>query len=184
MAVRASDTILVVQETCNSFDNTNCAESGANKKTEGRATEEETSMSATNDVKASTEADCQNKERNSNKPSQKVDDQGRKGNLWILRIAKLAAISFVVLCAIIGATLNKVTLVSITGRMYNVTNHNNSSIKNHRLGSIYFIELVIIMAIPDVVSFFRCLIWGVIGKTAETHPWPSWKSIVMVSVQL
>ena len=182
MAVRASDTILVVQETCNSFDNTNCAESGANKKTEGRATEEEKpSMSATNDVKASTEADCQNKERNSNKPSQKVDDQGRKGNLWILRIAKLAAISFVVLCAIIGATLNKVTLVSITGIVYNVTNH---SIKNHRLGSIYFIELVVIMAIPDVVSFFRCLIWGVIGKTAETHPWPSWKSIVMVSVQL
>ena len=183
--MRASDPILIVQaDSCNSFDNTNCTESGVKNKTEGRAEEEEISTSATNDVKASTEASCQTNERNSNSPSQKFDGQGHKGNLWILRIVKLVAISFVVLCAIIGATLNKVTLVSITGRMYNLSNSTNLSLNEKRHGLIYFIELVIIMAIPDIVGFFRCLIWGVIGKTAETHPWPSWKSIVMVSVQL
>ena len=180
--MHASDPILILQaDGRNRFDNTNCAESGVNKKTKGRAEEEETSTSATDDVKVSTEGSFQKNERNS---SQKVDGQGHKGNLWILRIVKLAAISFVVLCTIIGATLNKVTLVSITGRMYNLSNSTNLSLNEKRHGLIYFIELVIIMAIPDIVGFFRCLIWGVIGKTAETHPWPSWKSIVMVSVQL
>ena len=117
-----------------------------------------------------------------------VHNSKRNRQLWILRIAKFAAVSFVVLCATIGTTVNKVTLVSITGRMhslsrnfYNCNNASELSMEDKgQIGSICFFELVAIMIIPNFVSFVRCLIWGVAGKTTDTFPWPTWKSILLV----
>jgi len=119
-----------------------------------------------------------------------ADNSERNGQLWILRIAKFAAVSFVVLCATIGTTVNKVTLVSITGRMHdlssNFCDYNKASELSmedqSQMGSICFFQLVAIMIIPDFVSFLRCLIWGVAGKTTDTFPWPTWKSILLVRV--
>jgi len=129
------------------------------------------------------------------KDGEKSDDKKRddsKGNrqLWILRIAKFVAISFVVLCAMIGTSVNKVTLASITGKMHklsNCTNTTNSTLSSEdktRIGSICYIELVVIMIIPDFVSFLRCLLWGVVGKNTDTYPWPTWKDILLVRLAI
>ena len=109
-------------------------------------------------------------------------DSKRNGEMWILRITKYTAISLVVFCALIGTIVNKVTLVSITGRMHNLYNSTGTSLQKEKNGSKLYIELVMIMVIPDFVSFFRCLIWGVIGKTTETFPWPTWKSVLLVRI--
>ena len=108
-----------------------------------------------------------------------VNTEG-KAQLWFLRIAKYTAIAFVVVCAWLGIIINKVTLVSITGRMYSLSNSTESGVADEKTGSMLYVQLVAIMIIPEFVSFFRCLIWGVIGKTTKTFPWPNWKLILLV----
>ena len=96
------------------------------------------------------------------------------------RNIKRIALVVIGICVCIGAVLSKVTLVSITGRMFNLVSSRDGH-KHTLPQSVLFVQLTLILVIPEVFSFTRCLIWGVIGKTTESFPWPSRSAIIRVS---
>ena len=92
----------------------------------------------------------------------------------ILRVIKWIALLLIALCICAGAVLSKVSLVSITGRMFNLTSrydgHEDAYGRLSR--SQLFIQLTLALVLPEVISFVTCLVQGVIGKTDMTFPWP------------
>ena len=105
----------------------------------------------------------------------------------LLLVIKWITLCFVACCALVGTVMSKVTLSSIAGRMYSLTNVSSNAtvgVVDQKTGSKLFIQLVVLMVFPEVVSFFRCLIWGVIGKTTDRFPWPSRTAIAWVSVRI
>ena len=52
----------------------------------------------------------------------------------------------------------------------------------NRNKSATFFQLVIILVIPEILSLGHCLLWGFIGKSSKTYPWPSWRSMGLVSL--
>ena len=99
-----------------------------------------------------------------------------------LHIIKWTALIIIALCVCVGAVLSKVTLVSITGRMFTLISSSDGHMDTVPDQSVLFIQLTLILIIPEVVSFFRCLIWGVIGKTTEHFPWPNRSAFIGVSL--
>ena len=124
---------------------------------------------------------------------------------FYLRIIKRIALIFIAIFICVGAVLSKVTLVSITARMYNLSSEFSEEARMYNLSSEFseeakmynlssgfseeetllrsalFIQLIFLLVIPEAVSFIRCLIWGVIGKTTESFPWPSRIAFILVS---
>ena len=96
-----------------------------------------------------------------------------------LRIIKWTALFLIGACVLVGTVLSKVSLVSITGRMFNLTRFPDEHVLPR---SVLFIQLMFFLVIPEVVSFIRCLVWGVIGKTTESFPWPTLSAFVLVSL--
>ena len=104
-----------------------------------------------------------------------------------LRSIKWIALTLIALCVCAGAVLSKVSLISITGRMFNLTSqydlgagHEDADGRLSR--SKLFAQLTIALVLPEVISFVTCLVKGVIGKTDNTYPWPRprW-ALVLVS---
>lgn len=95
-----------------------------------------------------------------------------------LRIIKWIALVFIGLCICTGAVLSKVTLVSITGRMFYLTRDRDG---NTLPRSILFIQLTLMLIIPEAVSFVTCLVRGVVGKTTNSFPWPNTQALILVS---
>ena len=101
---------------------------------------------------------------------------------FYLRNIKRIALALIASCICVGAVMSKVSLVSITDRMnprFNLTSYADEYSPPHR--SVLLIQLILLLVIPEVVSFVRCLVWGVIGKTTQSFPWPSRKAFIWVS---
>ena len=101
---------------------------------------------------------------------------------FYLRIIKRIALALIASCICIGAVISKVSLVSITDRMnprFNFSTFPDEYSIPHR--SALFIQLTLLLVIPEVVSVIRCLVWGVIGKTTKSFPWPSQSAFIWVS---
>lgn len=96
-----------------------------------------------------------------------------------LHIIKWIAMVFIALCVLSGTVFSKISLVSITGRMFNLTRSPDGP--NTQTASVLFTQLTLMLIIPEVVSFIRCLVWGVIGKTTSSFPWPSRSALFLVS---
>lgn len=98
----------------------------------------------------------------------------------ILRIIKWIALGLIALCVCAGTVLSKVTLVSITGRMFRLSRDSHlEDLTTPR--SVLFIQLTFVLVIPEVISFVSCLVRGVIGKTTKSFPWPSRRALFLVS---
>jgi len=98
-----------------------------------------------------------------------------------LLIIKWTALCIVALCLWTTTVMNKVSLVSITGRMFYISKH-IQKVKDDTISrSILFIQLVFLLIIPEVISFIRCLCWGVIGKSTKKYPWPTRNEMFLVS---
>ena len=117
--------------------------------------------------------------RTDNTPSEESPSKLKASQPFYIYIKRIALL-IIGLCVLVGAILSKITLVSITGRMFSLVSFPDED--NHTLPqSILFAQLTLILVIPEVVSLMRCLIWGVIGKTKERFPWPNRKTILVVS---
>ena len=109
----------------------------------------------------------------------------KASHLQFYRNIKRIALVVIAMCVCVGGVVSKVTLVSITGRMLSLVSlrdgNEDDGNKQTLPQSALFVQLTLILVIPEVVSFVRCLIWGVIGKTAESFPWPSRSALIGVS---
>ena len=88
---------------------------------------------------------------------------------------------------VLGSTVvSKLTLVGLTGRLRNATHSLNATRSNITLEerntavTLYW-YLQFIVLIPNVLTFLRCLVFGVLGKTTITFPWPNRRALVLVS---
>ena len=102
-----------------------------------------------------------------------------------LRAVKVVSLLLIGVFALFGMVFSKITFVSITSRMYTLYMHPNKTQDDHETisgnRSAIFFQIVVILIVPEIVCLGHCLIWGFIGKSSKTFPWPSWKSIVSVS---
>ena len=101
----------------------------------------------------------------------------------VLRVIKVASLLLIGVCALVGMVFSKITFVSITGRMYTLYTASPQDTGNNPKSVIFF-QLVFILVIPEILSLAHCVIWGFIGKTSKSFPWPSWKAMVLVSILL
>ena len=125
------------------------------------------------------------KKRNKKEQKENMVLEKQKHRRRLLLFIKWTTLCFVACCALAGTVVSKITLASITGRMYSLTNVSSNAtvgVLDQKTGSKLFIQLVSLMVFPEVVSFFRCLVWGVIGKTTDRFPWPSKTAIAWVRV--
>ena len=103
------------------------------------------------------------------------EENAQSYSLLIIKVIVLVLIALFV-CA--GAVLSKVSLVSVTGRMFDLSRQPDG---HTRPRSALFIQLTLLLVIPEVVSFVSCLVRGVIGKTTKTFPWPNKWALLWVS---
>ena len=98
----------------------------------------------------------------------------------LLRIIKIVALVLIAACTLVGTVFSKISFVSITSRMYTLYTDNSSANSDK---SQIFVQLVFILVVPEIVCFLHCLVWGVIGKTDRSFPWPSRKAVLLVSAR-
>lgn len=86
----------------------------------------------------------------------------------------------VLLCTV----FSKLTLISLTGQLhnvtYNLTEENSDDSKKEKAITLYW-QLLLVIMIPNIVTFLRCLVFGVLGKTRKSYPWPKAQAAVIVS---
>ncbi len=87
-----------------------------------------------------------------------------------------AAIGLVFLIVILAsAVLSKLTLVTLTDQLRvadGVT----------RVTLYWYLQLILL--VPSFITFIRCLVVGVIGKTTKSFPWPTGKAILYVRLSV
>ena len=96
-------------------------------------------------------------------------------------------IGLVFMVVVLGSSvLSKLTLLSITDRLRSILYHPNATqrtvIKSEDRDTAVTLYwyLQFILLIPNLITFVRCLAFGVIGKTTRTFPWPKGQSIIIV----
>ena len=95
--------------------------------------------------------------------------------------------SIVITCTV----LSKLSLISLVSQ-FNKTIDGINSVNNseaiqlslHDRAAGIFWQLLFIILIPQFVTFFRALLFGVCGKQSRTFPWPTLKATPTVSGQL
>ena len=143
----------------------------------------ETSLVNTETLAVNTEIPAVNSETPAvTKAAAKPQSNMKASKQVYLHTIKWIALIIIALCVCVGAVLSKVTLVSITGRMFTLISSRDGHMNTVPDQSVLFIQLTLILIIPEVVSFFRCLIWGVIGKTTNHFPWPNKSAFIGVSL--
>ena len=105
-----------------------------------------------------------------------------------VRVAVRLLLFLLVLSALVAS---KVSLVTILGRLRSMTNYSlsaESGTSNDVADTdgdiktavgLYW-QLLLILVIPNMITWVRALFNGVIGKSAS-QPWPKYKAILMVS---
>ena len=97
-----------------------------------------------------------------------------------LRIIKVVSLLLIGACALLGMVFSKITFVSIASRIYTLYSHPSAQDDKSRDISKIFFQLVFMLIIPEIVCLNYCLLWGFIGKSSKTKPWPSRKAICLV----
>jgi hypothetical protein len=98
-----------------------------------------------------------------------------------------------IILAFSSSFLSKITLVSLTNSLkYHTWMYQNESIAiseeeqdnwdmQHWDDSVsLYWQLLLIMMVPNGLTFLRCLLFGCLWKTKKTYPWPTWCAVFWV----
>ena len=124
-----------------------------------------------------------------------TSNSSAKGNYVLLGLKIIIGIVFFII-VLVSNVMNKLTLVSLTSSLHHVTwqvqnctktklsdcdkDLNMAETRNSAV-PIYW-QLLLILLVPNCVTFLRCLFLGFLGKTQKSFPWPQGRSIVLVRV--
>ena len=93
-----------------------------------------------------------------------------------------AAIGLVFLIAILAsAVLSKLTLVTLTDQL-RIAKGDSPEARETQVTLYWYIQLILL--IPSFITFVRCFVVGVIGKTTKSFPWPTGKAILYVRLSV
>lgn len=101
----------------------------------------------------------------------------KEWNKKLIKLIRAIAIITLFFAVLTSATLSKVTFVAIAAKMYNAVANGE---RNHAQFSITFTQIVIVLMIPQLITFVRMFI-GVIGKKRSIYPLPSIGALIVVS---
>lgn len=100
--------------------------------------------------------------------------------------AKFASYCFtfiVFLLVLVSASLSKVCFANIAAQL-----NANSSVGNGPDGkkrrSIAFVQLVLVLCVPQAVTIVKTLFLGILGKTTQRFPWPTRRAMLKVCALL
>lgn len=118
-------------------------------------------------------------------PEQSTRPTDTKWSRQILLSIKII-IGVILLVVVLGSSvLSKLTLVSLTDRLRYVTVNSSDiasiSSEAHSAAVTLYWYLQFVLIVPSLITFLRCLVVGVIGKTTKSFPWPTLKMAVVVS---
>ena len=109
-----------------------------------------------------------------------------KYNKSFLKLSKVVFVVVLFSAVLAAVTMSKVTFVAIASKLYentgiaNVTNSTTEEEKN--LTSITFVQLVILLMTPQLVTVIRMFFSGIVGKGQKNYPWPSLRSMFAVGM--
>lgn len=114
------------------------------------------------------------------------DDQSKARCSKITKVVVgMLLFSIVITCTV----LSKLSLISLTSQLNDTIgeirqielNNSETATAMHNRAAGLFWQLLFIILIPQFVTFFRALFFGVCGKQSRTFPWPTRRAIVTVS---
>ena len=109
-----------------------------------------------------------------------------KYNKAFLKLSKAVFVVVLFSAILATTTMSKVTFVAIASKLYEntgIANVTNSTTEDDRnLTSITFVQLVILLMTPQLVTVIRMFFSGIVGKGQKNYPWPSLRSMFAVSV--
>ena len=111
-----------------------------------------------------------------------------KYNKSFLKLSKVVFVVVLFSAVLAAVTMSKVTFVAIASKLYentgiaNVTNSTTEEEKN--LTSITFVQLVILLMTPQLVTVIRMFFSGIVGKGQKNYPWPSLRSMFAVGLMI
>eukprot|EP00731_Ephydatia_muelleri_P007854 Em0004g192a len=99
-------------------------------------------------------------------------------------LVRVLLFSIVVTCTV----FSKLSLISLVSRLNktidDIRRTNDSEATLHDRAAGFFWQLLFIILIPQFVTFFRALLFGVCGKQSRLFPWPTLRAILTVSQRL
>ena len=116
-----------------------------------------------------------------------ISKNGQRVLLAVKVIFGIILFTLVLVCTV----FSKLTLVSLTSKLRISTRCNDtladkscpeqiSAAGTHQAVTIYW-QLFFVIIIPTLLTFLRTLVFGVLGKTTKTYPWPKLWSGIAVS---
>ena len=131
------------------------------------------------------------------KENSEVDKVSGPPKMILLGLKAIIAIVFFVIF-IVSSVLSKLTLLSLTEALHNIsmsiineTMHDivedqsnaeeSEMTRSKSMGITIYWQLLIILTVPNIFTFLRCLFFGFLGKTRDNFPWPRKEAVVAVS---
>ena len=105
----------------------------------------------------------------------------KKLNTDAVRVLKALFIFILFVSILISATLSKITFIAIASKLYdtvvNATNYTGTTRNDVTYQSVTFMQIVIILMVPQLITIVRMFFAGIVGKSEKNYPWPSIKAI-------
>ena len=98
--------------------------------------------------------------------------------------AKFASFLFkliVFLLVLVSAALSKVCFVNIAAQL-NANSSVGQGSGREKRRSVAFVQLVLVLCVPQAVTILKTLFLGILGKTTKHFPWPSKPALLKVCV--
>ena len=115
------------------------------------------------------------------------DVEMSKGTRRVLYALKFFIGMLLFVLVLACSMFSKLTLVSITDQLRNVTwsitasgTRDPDEIANRSRATRLYWQLFFIMVLPNVLTFARSFVFGVFGKTKKSFPWPMPSAILLV----
>lgn len=112
--------------------------------------------------------------RNLQSQNDRIFSTNRKSVRILVSAVKIVFVILVLLALV----ASKVSILSILGELHHVYN-SSSTDKNIQAVKFYW-QLLLILCIPNVITWTRALVNGLLCNSSDNRPWPSPRYIILV----
>ena len=88
--------------------------------------------------------------------------------------------ALIFLFVLVSTALSKVCFVSIAAQLNININSSVGNEAGEKRRSVAFVQLVLVLCVPQAVTILKTLFLGVLGKTTKHFPWPTWPALLKV----
>ena len=95
-----------------------------------------------------------------------------------VRFAQFFFMALIFLLVLVSTALSKVCFASIAAQLSNSSLVRSNGADKRR--SVAFVQLVLVLCVPQAVTILKTLFLGILGKTTKHFPWPTWRALIKV----